>query len=171
MDVNKMNIKDISPKFRQERQLKAVTGLSTEQFFILLSVFDPLLNSYAEERKANKIKPNNGNIGILKDSKDKLLFILYFLKCYPTYDQFGFVFDMSGSSAYTWLYKIMPVFIETLSQLDVLPETKFETPEEMHEAFKEHDTLLIDATERAIQRPKDNDEQKNHYSGKKKAYD
>ena len=40
----------------------------------------------------------------------------------------------------------------------------------MHEAFKEHDTLLIDATERAIQRPKDNEEQKDHYSGKKKAY-
>lgn len=170
MDLGKMNLKDISPKFRQERQLRAVTGVSIEQFFILLSVFEPLLISYEKERKDNKIKPNNGSVGILKTPSEKLLFILYFLKCYPTYDQFGFVFDMSGSSAHTWLYKIMPVFVKTLDQLNVLPETKFETPEEMHEVFEAHDTLLIDATERAIQRPKDNEEQKDHYSGKKKAY-
>ncbi len=165
-----MDLKDISPKFRQERQLKAVTGLSIEQFSILITVFEPILNSGIEKQKAGKIKPNNGNIGVLKSAEDKLLFILYYLKCYPTYDQFGFIFNMSGSSAYTWLYKIMPVFIETLDQLDVLPETNFETPEEMHKAFKDYDTLIVDATERAIQRPQDNEEQKDHYSGKKKAY-
>lgn len=165
-----MNLEDISPKIRQERQLKAIAGLSSDQFFILFVVFDPLMNAYIEDKKSDKIKPNNGKIGALKTSAEKLLFILYYLKCYPTYDQFGFTFDMSGSSAYTWLYKIMPVFIETLSQLNVLPETTFETPEEMHEAFKDHDVLIVDATERAIQRPKNNEEQKDHYSGKKKAY-
>ena len=165
-----MNIKDISPKLRNERQLKAVTGLSSEQFSILLVIFESLLNIQMEKNKDGKIKPNNGKIGILKTPSDKLFFVLYYLKCYPVYDQFGFIFDMSGSSAYTWLYKIMPVFIETLAQLNILPKTKFETPEEMKEAFKDFETLVIDATERAIQRPQDNEAQEDHYSGKKKKH-
>ncbi len=77
---------------------------------------------------------------------------------------------MSGSSAYTWLYQVMPIFVKTLAELKVLPKIKFETPEEMKEALKDFDTLIIDATERAVQRPKDDDKQKDHYSGKKKRH-
>ncbi len=75
-----MDLKDISPNFRQERLLKAVTGLSIEQFSILITVFEPILNFSIEKQKAGKIKPNNGNIGVLKSAEDKLLFILYYLK-------------------------------------------------------------------------------------------
>lgn len=163
-----MNIKDISPKFRTERQVKAVTGLSLKEFFILLPIFEELLNAQKEENKANKIKPNNGQEGALKTATDKLLFMLCYLKCYSTFDHFGFTFDMSGSSAHTWLSKLMPIFVKSLAHFNVLPKTEFETPEEMRDAFKGIDTLIIDATERAIQRPQDDEIQEDHYSGKKK---
>jgi len=165
-----MDIKDISEKFRNERQLKAVTGLSLKQFSMLLVIFEEIINAEKEENKAGKIKPNNGKTGILKTPANKLLFLLYYLKCYPTFDQLGFVFDMSGSSAYTWLSKITPAFVKTLAYFNVIPKTEFKTPEEMQKAFKDIETLIIDATERATQRPQDDEEQKDHYSGKKKRH-
>ena len=163
-----MEIKEISPKIYDERQLKSITGLSVKQFSIILPVFDYFIINDKEKNKQDKIKPNNGSVGKLESSSDKLLFILYYLKCYPTFDQFGFNFNMNKSCAHTWLYKIFPIFTNTLKYLNVLPETKFETPEEMQKAFKGIDTILVDVTERVIQRPQDKTAQTDHYSGKKK---
>lgn len=165
-----MNIKDICLKFHQERQVKAAIGMSSKQFAILLLIFTEFLNAQIEENKVDKKKPNNGKIGVLKTPTDKLFFVLFYLKCYPTFDVLGLFFDMSGSSAHIWLSKLMPVFIKTLDDFNVFPKTEFKTPEEMREFFKEHDTLLIDATERAIQRPQDDEIQEDHYSGKKSCH-
>ena len=51
----------------------------------------------------------------------------------------------------------------------VLPERKIGTVEELLELFPGVKDLFIDGTERPIQRPKDREKQKEHYSGKKKA--
>ena len=59
---------------------------------------------------------------------------------------------------------------KSLSILNALPATNFSTPEEMQQAFGNVETLLIDATERAVQRPSDYEVQKDYYSGKKTAY-
>jgi len=80
------------------------------------------------------------------------------------------MFNMNGSNAHTLLYKLFPVLIKTLDHLNVLPKTDFKNPEEMRESFKDIDTLIIDATERAVQRPQDEEEQTAHYSGKKKKH-
>ena len=163
-----MNIEDISPRIYDERQLKAITGLSIEQFCTILPIFDRFFIEEKENNKEDKIKPENGSIGKLETSTDKLIFFLYYLKCYPTFDQLGFNFNMNKSCAHTWLYKIFPIFTETLSYLNVLPQTEFETPEEMKAVFKGIDSLIIDVTERVIQRPEDATKQVDHYSGKKK---
>jgi hypothetical protein len=42
-----------------------------------------------EENKVDKIKPNNGKEGALKTPTDKLFFVLFYLKCYLTFDVFG----------------------------------------------------------------------------------
>jgi len=163
-----MHVKEISPRIHEERQLKAVAGVSAEQFLLLLPLFEKFLVEQQEKNKANKIKPNNGRKPTLEIPADKLLFFLHYLKCYPTFDQLGFMFNMSGSNACTLLYKLFPVFTQTLRHFNVLPKTEFKNPAEMQEAFKGIDTLVIDATERAIQRPQDNAVQEEHYSGKKK---
>lgn len=162
-----MALKTISPRFHSERQLKAVTGLSVQQFLVLLERFEKFLLEQTEANKANKIKPNNGRKAILESPSDKLIFILHYLKCYPTFDQLGFMFNMNGPSAHTLLYKLFPVFVKTLDCFNVLPNNKFNTPDEMRAAFKGFDTLVIDATERPVQRPQDDELQKDHYSGKK----
>ena len=163
-----MKISEISPFIYDERQLKAITGFSLEQFNIVLPIFNKIIIKNKEKNKQNKIKPNNGNVGKLETSTDKLIFILYYLKCYPTFDQLGFNFHMNRSCAHTWLYKLFPLFTETLNYLNVLPETEFKRPEEMQNAFKGVGTIAIDVTERVVQRPQDKTAQTEHYSGKKK---
>lgn len=165
-----MGIKEISPKIYNERQLKAVTGTSLKQFITLLEVFDKLIIAQKEKNKAGKIKPDNGNKGKLETSKEKLLFVLCYLKCYPTFDHLGFQFNMSGANAHTLFYGIAPIFLQSLMQLGVMPHTQFDTPEEMHRAFKKIGTLVIDVTERPVQRPQDYEIQEEHYSGKKKTH-
>lgn len=48
------------------------------------------------------------------------------------------------------------------------PARSFDTVVEFEDYFRKYDTLIIDATEQPIQRPGDEHEQKNNYSGKKK---
>lgn len=164
-----MKPKDISPRIHSERQLKAVTGISLQQFLIVLPIFDQLLAEQKEENKKGKIKPHNGRKATLALAADQLLFFLHYLKCYPTFDQLGFMFNMNGPNAHTLVYKLFPVFTHTLEHFKVLPKAEFKTPEELQKAFQGIDTLLIDATERAIQRPQDSQEQAEHYSGKKRS--
>ena len=51
-----MNIEEISPRIYDERQLKALTGLSVKQFSILLPVFDKFV---LEEKENNKEKKSS----------------------------------------------------------------------------------------------------------------
>ena len=70
-------------QIRNERQLKALTGLSQGQFDHLLPVFSDIYlanqqHTYAEglESGARKRKPGGGSKGKLPTMSDKLFFIL-----------------------------------------------------------------------------------------------
>ncbi len=56
---------------------------------------------------------------------------------------------------------------DALSKIGVLPKREFESPQEFKTYFEKHKTLILDATEQRVQRPKDNETQKEYYSGKK----
>lgn len=159
----------IALKIKNERQLRAITGLSSEQFSLLISVFA----QYLEESKLEKYKGKNRKIGSgkkgdLETADEKLLLILFYLKCYPTFDVLGFTFGISGDAAHRYIYSLFDILVKTLNHFGVLPHTEFKSPEELHAAFAEYDTLLIDATERVVQRPQDYELQKETFSGKKK---
>lgn len=163
-----MELKELLPRIYDERQLRAVTGVSFKQFIVLLEVFKKIQEEFQAERYKGKTrKAGSGQKGKLEQAEDKLFFILHYLKCYPTYDQLGFTFHMDNSSAAQSVKNLLPILMATLKRLDVLPKTEFKNPAEMRLAFSGLDTLLIDATERAINRPQDSQRQREHYSGKK----
>ncbi|GAB2645374.1 hypothetical protein GCM10027035_44330 [Emticicia sediminis] len=56
---------------------------------------------------------------------------------------------------------------DALSKIGGLPKQDFESPQEFKTYFEKHKTLILDATEQRVQRPKDNETQKEYYSGKK----
>jgi hypothetical protein len=161
-------LKEISPRIYDERQLRALTGLSEKQFLKLLIFFEAVLIEAQQEKYKNKTrKPGSGRKAKLEKPVDKLLFILFYLKCYPTFDNLGFTFNMDNSSAFNSIQTLFPMLMVALKQLNVLPKTKIETPEELQQAFGSVSTLLVDATERPTNRPKDPAQQREHHSGKK----
>ncbi|MEA5623632.1 transposase family protein [Nostoc sp. UHCC 0251] len=102
--------------------------------------------------------------------EDKLFFILFYFKCYPTFDVAGVLFDLHRSRAHRWMLRLQPLIETVLGKKMVLPERKLESIEEFIARFPYAQEVMIDGTERPIQRPKDEEKQKSHYSGKKKRH-
>ena len=115
-------------------------------------------------------KPGGGRAGNLRSVTEKLFFVLFYFKCYPTFDILGLLFDLNRSNACRNVQKLTPILEKVLDKKMVLPNRKISTLEELFEIFPDVKGLFIDGTERPIQRPKDRAKQKENYSGKKKAH-
>ncbi len=164
-------------KIRDDRHLRSLTGVTQEQFAILLKAFSAASAEMKEQayqkglaEGTRKRRPGGGKKGALPTMLDKILFLLYYFKVYPTFDVLGTQFNMSRSKANENLYKLCPILHRTLVNLEVMPSREFTTPNELLKALGGVDTVLIDVTERNYRRPKDNIVQREHYSGKKKTY-
>lgn len=162
----------ILEEYQNERQFKALTGLSRQEFEALLPVFttsyDELLLEQYEARKATrKRKPGGGQKGVLNTLDKKLFFLLYYWKVYPTFDVLGDRFGFDRSKACLNVQKLWPALERTLEKKGVLPARSFATVEELRAAFAGVEDLFIDATEREHSRPGDDAAQREKYSGKK----
>ena len=164
----------MSIKVRDDRHLRALTGVSATKFEILLEAF---AKSYTEMQweafeaglaaGTRQRRPGGGKKGALPTMRDKLLFVLYYFKVYPTFDVLGTQFDLSRSKANENLYKLAPILHRSLVTLGVMPQREFASPSELLAALKGLDTILIDVTERSYRRPQAEPAQREHYSGKK----
>jgi len=154
--------------------MRSLTGVSLTQFEILLETFTMTYTelqwqAYQEGLVAGtrQRRPGGGKKGALPTMRDKLLFLLYYFKVYPTFDVLGTQFNMARSKANENLHKLTPVLYQTLVNLEVMPQRKFASPDELLEVLDGIDTVLIDVTERNYRRPQENQSQREHYSGKK----
>ena len=161
---------------KDDRQMKAFTGLSQAQFADLLPVFSDTYQTTQQQTYEQGVEsgtrtrtPGGGSKGKLPTMADKLLFVLYYYKTYPTFDVLGTQFAMVRSKAHENLHKLSPVLHKTLVRLEMMPHREFTTPDEFRSALKGADRLIIDATERAYRRSQDEAKQREHYSGKKKS--
>jgi hypothetical protein len=161
---------------RDDRQMKALTGLSQAQFDSLLPVFSAIYQAtqrqrYEEGRRSGtrRRKPGGGTKGKLPTMAEKLLFVLYDYKTSPTFDVLGTQFEIVRSKAHANLHKLSPIVYDTLVHLGMMPHREFGTPDDLKAALQGIDQLIIDATERAYRRSRDDAKQREHYSGKKKS--
>jgi hypothetical protein len=164
-------------EIRDDRQMCALTGLTQAQFDELLPAFSEVYLAkrqadYAQAVQAGKRqrKVGGGRKGKLPTLADKLLFVLYYYKTYPTFDVLGTQFKLARSKAHTNLYLLSPLLHETLVKLEMMPQREFKTVAELTLALKGVDQIIIDATERAYRRPQDAEQQREHFSGKKTPY-
>ena len=162
---------------RDERQMKALTGLSQAQFDSLLPVFSAIYRAtqqqtYEEglQSGTRRRRPGGGSKGKLPTMGEKLQFVLYYYKTYPTFDVLGTQFAMTRSKAHENLHKLSPILYDTLVHLELMPSRELATPEELKAALHGEERLLIEATERAYHRSQEEAKQREHYSGKKTAY-
>lgn len=154
-------------EIRTKRQWKAATGLSAEQFDHLSKLFgtayEELFGETLEERRANSTQTATFNT-----YRDLLFFGLYSIKSGLTYDLLGLSFGLSPSNAHANQATVLTVLQATLEQNGWMPKREYTTEEEFIEDWKGQGAVMVDATEHKRQRPKNQEDQKKSYSGKKK---
>jgi hypothetical protein len=160
---------NIEKILKQDRQIRATTGLTQQRFEMLLPSF---AEAYQEtlDKKRRWRAAGGGRKATLKTSADKLFFILLYCKCYPTFDLMSVLFGFDRSCAHEWVHRLRQILETALGKKQALPERKIDSIEEFMAKFGEVQEVIIDGTERPIQRPKDAERQKEHYSGKKKRH-
>jgi len=182
MELRYENLKDKPEAFL------AFTGLNVAEFQILLEAFTVAWENYVQQ---NSLPANirqrdygGGRKARLETFQEKLLFILVYFKTYPLQEVLAFHFDMSQSQACEWVHVLSEVLKLSLSELGHNPERDPHKVKAQLESYMDEsggteakpessikkDDFGIDGTERRRQRPKDGEEQKRLYSGKKKTH-
>lgn len=153
--------------------LRALTSLDPAEFDALLLVFHATWDAYVHESwlssPPRQRQPGAGRQPVLRTSADKLLFILYYLKVYPLQEVLAFEFGFSQGQACYWIHTLSEVLKRALTTMDQIPQ-RCPAQLEAFLAARGPTELGIDGTERPIQRPKDKEQQKQYYSGKKKRH-
>jgi hypothetical protein len=157
------------------KKFLALTGLTHKEFKQLLSAFRLAYERMYPTNKTLAGMPRQrqmggGRTGALHDWEQKLLFVLVYVKAYPLQVLQGAAFDLSQSQTNYWLHHLLPVLKRALDDLGVLPERDPRQFARSERRKHEPPELIIDGTERRRQRPKDQEKQALHYSGKKKTH-
>ena len=148
---------------KNEKEYKASTGFNSQEFNELFIVFETLYTP----KESNpylpiKLQP------VLTNKKEALFFILHYFKAYPTLQNMGLYFGFSESTVSQYLELLKPIIKASLTQLEHLTTRLFKDQTAFDKAFAGIEELVIDVTEIPIQRPDNQEVQKNNYSGKKK---
>jgi hypothetical protein len=151
----------------KEATFIAMTSLTADEFEILYIYFEKSFDDC--NQKKGYLPSKGGRKSKLKTKKDMLFFILFYLKTYPLQEVLAHSFGISQGQANYWVHKLSIILNNALADNDYMPER---IPEEMIKKLEEENLqdLSIDGTERRVNRPKDHEEQKKKYSGKKKAH-
>jgi hypothetical protein len=163
---------------RYPRVFVAVTGLKLPEFVALLDEVLPLY-AQAEQKRHLKVRPQHerqrapgGGHPFTLTVRDQLLLALVWLRIYPTHEVLGFLFGVSDSSVSRLVHRFMPLLAQAgrdeMRQVD--PGRKHRRSLEQVLTDVPELTALVDSFEQRVQRPTDPQEQREHYSGKKKAH-
>jgi hypothetical protein len=150
---------------------KATTGLTIAEFKDLIPDFSYYYKEHgAKRKKIRQRKVGGGRNSKIETIEEKLFYILWYMKTYPTFDVASFWIGFARSNACTWMHELLPVLELTMKRRFVLPERKISDPEEFLRLFPETKEIFVDGVERLKQRPKSKKAQQKAYSGKKKAH-
>jgi hypothetical protein len=146
----------------------AMTGLKADEFAQLSQRFEHFwqrrMQRITLENKPRERAYKVRTTSVFSQADDLLLFVLSYMKLNPLQEAHGATFGISQSKVCIWLGHCFPVLEEALASEKVLPAR---TNQELKKRLKDCRTVLIDATERPIQRSVDAETQREHYSGKK----
>ena len=158
---------NVQRALRSDRLLKALTGMSMVEFNTLLPTFSAALAKTKQEQKPKRQRAiGGGRKHTLATAREQLFFILFYLKCYPTFDLAGFFFDVDGSRSWHWVQDLLAVLEKSLDWQVVLPQRKIGSVEEFIQHYPGIKDVFVDGTERPTQRPHKAKSQRKHYSGK-----
>jgi len=133
------------------RLCKAILGMSWTEVEIMLPSFSKYL---AEEKSiyrrnkekilGRKLQNNGGRPDFLDTDLKKLVFILFYLKAYPTFDVFGWLAGFHRSNAHRQTIYLLSVLEKTLGRNLVLPARKISSPKELLKQFPKLRDVFVD---------------------------
>ena len=148
--------------------LISLTTLRREEFERLSEFFEQIWQNYIKqytlEGKLRNRKTSIRSDTVLRTAEDRLLFILYHLKSNAIQQLIGITFEMTQSQISLRIKLLSKLLRDALERQGFLPKRKVE---QLKKILEKETTVLLDATEREIQRPVDYEVQKEYYSGKK----
>lgn len=155
---------------KNPRLCQAIFGSSKAEIEKILPRFSQCLVAHRFKLKpTRRRKVGGGRKGDLPTDLDKLLYILMFLKIYPTYDVLSILANHQRSKCGDSVKFLLPVLEMTLERELVLPKRKARSLEEVFERCPELKDVFLDGTERRTQRPINLKRRNKLYSGKKKS--
>jgi len=147
--------------------------MSREKFNSLVPYFSSAYREIQEEQCQNKeIKrlPASDKKGVFASHEERLFFVLFYLKTYPTFDVLGFHFGLSAGHAHDYIKFFTRVLNRALDDMKMLPEQEVKSPQHMALQDFKYGDIIIDGVESRCVRPQNEEEQKAGYSGKKKCH-
>ena len=155
---------------KDNRLCRAILGINMVELKQIEGGFNSAwLEAKSEKAKGTSCPKGAGQKGKLPSTLEKIIFILFYLKVYPTYDLIGFFFGMNRSQACRWVHKLTPILEKTLGHQCLLPARKIESLEAFYQAFGHNcKDVFVDGTERPVQKKVNKKHSNKNYSGKKK---
>lgn len=158
---------------RRPAVFRNLTGQSIKEFEALYQqvVHDLERNDETRLDQRNRQRAVGAGRRYQHDARNRLLMAMIWLRVYPTYEVLGFIFDLNKSNICRNLKGVLAVLREQLGDEVAWPD-RTRRQQKMAQFMQEFPEVaaIVDATEQPTQRPQDPDEQKNHYSGKKKRH-
>jgi hypothetical protein len=151
-------------------QMLSLTGFTVAEFESLLPTFKYEWEEYyfrftlkGKIRQRISYGRKTGKIPLIGD---KLLFILSYLKNNPLQEYHGATFGMTQPQCNEWIHLLSEILVKTLKSIGELPDRNSQRMQYLLQSCRD---VLLDSTERPIQRPQAEDRQQSCYSGKKNA--
>ena len=160
---------NIKRALKQNRLLRALTGLNSKAFQSLLLTFTQVYEQTLRDKPRQR-SVGGGRKARLRTFEHKLFYILFYFKCYSTFDLAGILFDIDRSQAHHWAHRLQPILEAALGEKKALPERQINSVQAFIERFPGVERVVMDGTEQPIKRPTDSEKQKLNYSGKKKRH-
>lgn len=145
------------------RSFTASTGLTPAEFEELATDFCSLY-----QVAQYQFPENFGNEVVFQDGKELLFMLLYYKKTSLTFDNLALSFGVARVTAHNYIRLAKTILKLVLKKRNLLPKRYFSDENEIQEFFQDISDLMIDAVERHIQRPDNEEEQEKAYSVKKK---
>ena len=153
---------------RAPKQLLSLTGFTAAEFEAFVPTFryhwEEYYSHFTLKGKLRQRISYNRKSSQLPLINDKLLFILSYLKNNPLREYHGATYEMTQPQCNEWVHRLSDILLKTLKTLGELPDRNHLRVQYLLDQCED---ILLDGTERPIERPSDEDRQKSCYSGKK----
>lgn len=165
-------ILNISYLRRHPELLQYALGIPHSQFVSLCNLFVPALRKQEVLwlKHPRLRSPGGGRKPHLRSDWEKLFFILFYYKTYPTFRFAQLLWGFDKRNVQIWVRRLEQILCASIGYEIRLPVRQVRSFHHWIEVCPQLNAFIVDCTERSIRRPQDAQTQEFYYSGKKKRH-